>query len=257
MPQAASAPGPAGNTEASAAAEATKPAEQHEAAGQAFRRAETEAAGGPAAVPAAPAAHAESAPLPLAPVPRIAEGTPASAAAATGGSAPAAPAAQLAPVLVAMSADKPGNQQLVVQLAPEELGRVEIRIERVQDGPANVQVTAERPETLQLLQHDAPALQRTLDQAGFAQEGRTLSFHLGAPDNPPAAANGSGTGWTGAGQGEAGYRQNENQPGRQPGPQGQAFRAAAGFAPAEVAIPAAAFTATTAPRLRAGINITA
>lgn len=96
-----------------------------------------------------------------------------------------APTAQVAPALVALGTGAQSGR-LTVQLQPEELGRVRIQIDRPLDGPASVQVTAERPETMALLARDASSLHRTLDQAGVPSEGRTLTFQL-APEEAPAA----------------------------------------------------------------------
>ena len=81
----------------------------------------------------------------------------------------------------------PGGSQMTLRLAPDELGRVDIRIDRANDGTASVQVTVERPETLKLLQADQPQLNHVLDQAGLPQEGRSLSLSLALPD--PGSAN--------------------------------------------------------------------
>ena len=70
-----------------------------------------------------------------------------------------------------------------MRLAPTELGGVQIGITRQPDGPARVVLLAERPDTLQLLMHDQPALHRALDLAGVPAEGRLLHFQLGTPDS--------------------------------------------------------------------------
>lgn len=73
-----------------------------------------------------------------------------------------------------------------MKLEPPELGQVQIRIDRpVDNTPAHIAITVERPETLQLLLRDQPQLQRALDQAGVPPEGRTISFHVASPE--PAA----------------------------------------------------------------------
>ena len=95
-----------------------------------------------------------------------------------------APAQQALPALVALG-HGPGTQQVTVQLAPDELGRLQVRIERSRDGPARVTLTAERAETLDLVMRDAGQLHRALDQAGVPAEGRTLTFHL-SPSVPDA-----------------------------------------------------------------------
>lgn len=108
-----------------------------------------------------------------------------------------------------------GGHQITVRLDPVELGRVDVRIERAADGTASVQVLAERPETLKLLQADQAQLHRTLDSAGVPAEGRSLTLSLALPDpgagsNPQAGGFGSGSG--GSGQ-PGGTRQDRAGPG--------------------------------------------
>ena len=119
---------------------------------------------------------------------------------------PASPASQLAPVLVSLANGPGGTQRLTLRLAPPELGHVQIRIDRPQDAPPRVDITVERSATLTLLLRDQPQLQRTLDQAGVPQDGRTVTFHLAPPEanaspgTPPTFAPGAGTaGQTGDG----------------------------------------------------------
>jgi hypothetical protein len=71
-----------------------------------------------------------------------------------------------------------GSQSMSLQLQPAELGRVQITIDRNADGTSSVTVTAERADTLALLQGDQVQLQHSLDQAGVPAAGRSLVFHL-------------------------------------------------------------------------------
>jgi flagellar hook-length control protein FliK len=71
-----------------------------------------------------------------------------------------------------------GTQSLTLRLEPNDLGTVQVRIDRPIDAPAHVDVSVSRPETLTLLLRDQAQLQHTLDQAGVPAEGRTLSLHL-------------------------------------------------------------------------------
>ena len=175
----------------------------------------------------------------------LAPGVPALAASAPSpfvGSARGAdaPAVQLAPALVQV-AHAAGGHQITLQLAPDELGKVSIRIDRAPDGTASVQVVVERPETLKLLQADQPQLHRALDQAGLPQEGRSLTLSLAAND---AAAGQSGPG--GSGGNPAGSQSGGGERQSRPGP---------GWTP-----PAATNAhdfATTPAWQRVGIDITA
>ena len=83
-----------------------------------------------------------------------------------------------------------------IQITPVELGRVDIRIERPADGPATIQLVAERPETLSRLIHDQSQLQQALDQAGVPQAGRVLDFSLAPPPPPDPGATSSFAGGT-------------------------------------------------------------
>jgi flagellar hook-length control protein FliK len=108
------------------------------------------------------------------------------------GAASPSPAAQVAPALVSLAQAPAGGSRLTLRLDPAELGHVQIRIDRAQDAPARIEITAERPETLALLQRDQPQLQRALDQAGVPVEGRSLTFHVANQQT------GGGQGWSGA-----------------------------------------------------------
>jgi len=88
---------------------------------------------------------------------------------------------QLRPAFAAVAAAT-GPSHVIVRLDPAELGRVQVGILRQPDGPSRIELVAERPETLQLLMRDQPALHRALDLAGVPAEGRTLHFQVGSPD---------------------------------------------------------------------------
>jgi flagellar hook-length control protein FliK len=151
-----------------------------------------------------------------APVPAPAGASSAADAAVMPHAAPAMPAPdQLGPAFLA-AASPAGPSRVVVRLDPAELGLVQVGIVRQPDGPARIELMAERPETLQLLMRDQPALHRALDLAGVPVEGRTLHFQLGAPDaardpapapQPGAAAGGMGGDPSGGGQPRGGSGQ--------------------------------------------------
>jgi len=108
---------------------------------------------------------------------------------------PILPVRQLAPVCVALALGPGQAPRLTVALEPEELGPVEIRIERDAEGDtATVQVTAARPETLALLQRDARELDRALQQAGIPLEEGALRFGLSGQDQPDGQGGGGGGG---------------------------------------------------------------
>jgi flagellar hook-length control protein FliK len=143
---------------------------------------------------------------------------------------PAAPADQIAPAVVGILQKPDGQQSVTVRLQPAELGQVQIRVDQTVAGAAHIAITAERPETLQLLQRDEPRLQQVLDQAGMQSTGRTISFQVSTPEQVGAAAarpDSMQTGGGAFGQGQSGgaWRQNGDTPndfGRNPDPeQGQ------------------------------------
>ena len=158
------------------------------------------------------------------------------------------PALQVAPALVQLTHTANGGQ-LTLQLNPNELGRVHIQIERAADGTANVQVTADRPETLQLLVADQAQLHHALDNAGLPQEGRTLSLNLAKPETNTGEGFNSGAG--GGNNSATGERSN----GQQGRPSSRGSDDETG--PWAFGTTSATSSALTTSRLRAGVDITA
>jgi flagellar hook-length control protein FliK len=100
-----------------------------------------------------------------------------------------APADQVMPVLVGMLKTTDGTQSVTIRLQPAELGQVQIRIDRSSEGTAHIDITTEKPETLQMLQRDQPRLDQALDQAGVLSTGRSVSFQVAAPEQSGAAGS--------------------------------------------------------------------
>lgn len=71
-----------------------------------------------------------------------------------------------------------GQDKITVQLRPQELGRVEIKLEVNHDGKMTAVVAAERPETLDMLRQDARSLIDSLTQAGMNMDENGLNFML-------------------------------------------------------------------------------
>ncbi|WP_343559820.1 flagellar hook-length control protein FliK [Kiloniella sp. b19] len=88
-----------------------------------------------------------------------------------------------------------GADRITVKLNPLELGRVEIKLETNDQGLTRALVVAERPETLDLLQRDARALEKALQESGLKTDGGSLNFSL-QQDNQQTADRGQdgGTG---------------------------------------------------------------
>jgi flagellar hook-length control protein FliK len=71
-----------------------------------------------------------------------------------------------------------GNDKILIQLKPAEMGRVDVQMEVSQDGRVTAVVSADNKSTLDLLQKDAKELQQALQQAGLQVDNESLSFNL-------------------------------------------------------------------------------
>lgn len=91
------------------------------------------------------------------------------------------PAIQMIAATIQKSSNDGTNKSITLQLDPPELGRLEIKMSFGKDKAIKAILTAERPETLALLQRDAHTLERTLSNMGLDANGG-LSFEL-ANDN--------------------------------------------------------------------------
>jgi flagellar hook-length control protein FliK len=75
-----------------------------------------------------------------------------------------------------------GARQFDIRLDPVELGRVDVRLSLDGSGTAQAHLSAERPETLSLLQNNAPALTRALQDSGVNVANNGLQFSLKGQD---------------------------------------------------------------------------
>jgi len=73
---------------------------------------------------------------------------------------------------------KDGDGSITMQLRPEELGRIDIKLNIDKDGGVNATITADRPQTLELLQRDSHSLERALQDAGLQTNSDSLNFGL-------------------------------------------------------------------------------
>ena len=117
-------------------------------------------------------------------------------AARPGADAPA-PADQVAIRLLHAVAD--GKRAIQMHLHPAELGSIDVKMQW-QGDKLTAQFTVDRPETLQLLQREVPALERSLGQAGVNVDSGSLSFSL---RQQQGNGNGSGEGFDQAAAGTA------------------------------------------------------
>ena len=83
-----------------------------------------------------------------------------------------------------------GAKQFDIRLDPPELGRVEVRLSIDATGKASAHLSADRPETLNLLQKDAPVLTRALREAGLDVSQDGLNFSLRQQGDGGNANNG-------------------------------------------------------------------
>lgn len=76
------------------------------------------------------------------------------------------------------TAIRDGSSDIRVQLRPEELGRLDIRIHIHADGKAMLTVTADNRDTFELLQRDARSLEQALADAGLKSDAGSMQFNL-------------------------------------------------------------------------------
>lgn len=102
------------------------------------------------------------------------------------GSKPSMPSAQPPNTQIALHiarAVPQGIDRFSLQLHPADLGAVEIQLDFTEDGRVTAAITVERPETLDLLQRDSRALERSLNDTGLQLESDGLSFSLKQEQN--------------------------------------------------------------------------
>jgi hypothetical protein len=69
-----------------------------------------------------------------------------------------------------------GRGHVSLRLYPAELGRIDVRIELAEDGVLRTVITADKPDTLEMLQRDARGLERALQDAGLKTDSGSLRF---------------------------------------------------------------------------------
>jgi flagellar hook-length control protein FliK len=91
-----------------------------------------------------------------------------------------------------------GADKISIKLDPGNLGKVEVTLEVSQDGRLMAVIAADKPETLQLLQKDAGALEQALRESGMKANQDSLNFQLRDQGQ-------DGRGFAGNEQGRRGY----------------------------------------------------
>lgn len=71
-----------------------------------------------------------------------------------------------------------GVNRFEMRLTPDDLGRVDVRLDIQSDGQVKAHLIVERPETLLLLTRDQGHLERALEQAGFKPSDTGVGFSL-------------------------------------------------------------------------------
>lgn len=102
-------------------------------------------------------------------------------AARTAGTMQVAPGIRVPVNLIAVNIAQHASQgvnKFELRLDPPELGRIEVKMEMASDGKVTAHIAAERAETLDLLQRDARALERALNETGLSADRDSLSFSL-------------------------------------------------------------------------------
>ncbi len=89
---------------------------------------------------------------------------------------PPAWAEQMVEAVSAMAQSRSLKGRMSVSVAPAELGRINITVEREANGMTVIHVQAERLATLDMLRTDQADLVRALDQSGHDRNGHSLSF---------------------------------------------------------------------------------
>jgi flagellar hook-length control protein FliK len=109
---------------------------------------------------------------------------------ATAATGAAVPLSGLA-VEIAASAHS-GKTRFDVRLDPADLGRIDVRIDVDRNGQVTSHLRVEKPETLSMLQQDAPQLRQALDDAGLKTGSGGLQFSL--RDQSSSGQNNDNTG---------------------------------------------------------------
>lgn len=87
-----------------------------------------------------------------------------------------------------------GVDKISIKLDPGNLGKVEIKLEIGHDGRLTAIVTADKPETLQLLQQDVKNLEQSLRDAGLKTDQQSLNFTLRDQNQASEGRDGNGAG---------------------------------------------------------------
>lgn len=120
--------------------------------------------------------------------------------------------AAIAVIIAARSKD--GEKHFDIRLDPPDLGRVDVRLSVDNTGKVQAHLTADKPQTLDLLQRDRTTLERSLKDTGLDLANNGLNFSLKGQDrqngNAPAPMGGSTLAVTAVESNEADTNANTN-----------------------------------------------
>ena len=88
------------------------------------------------------------------------------------------PATQMVAAHISKAAQNGNTQNMTLQLDPPELGRVEVRLEFGADNSVKANLIVEKPETYLMLQRDANALEKALQNAGLETGSDSLNYDM-------------------------------------------------------------------------------
>lgn len=87
-------------------------------------------------------------------------------------------ATQMVAAHISKAAQNGETKNITLKLDPPELGRVEVRLEFGKDKSVKAHMVVEKPETLLMLQRDASALERALQNAGLETDSSSLNYQM-------------------------------------------------------------------------------
>lgn len=82
-----------------------------------------------------------------------------------------------------------GVDHIEVKLKPEDLGHIEIKMQISKDGKLQAHIVASRAETMEMLQREAPELEKAFQEAGFETDAGSLSFSFRGGNENEAEQN--------------------------------------------------------------------
>lgn len=87
-----------------------------------------------------------------------------------------------------------GLDKITIQLEPEALGRVEVKLHTTSDGQTQITFLVDKPDTFDSLSRDARFLERSLQEAGIKADTGSMQFNLRQQPQPQLQSNLGGQG---------------------------------------------------------------